>query len=81
MATTTYFEQELLATDKSSNADPSQPKSTLEIQVSSFSGEHQLYLAHEDGEGNQSYSVIGKKQAQELLEGLETAMHYLKYVD
>jgi len=80
MATTSYFEQELSATDEHSNADPSKPGCLLEIQVSSFSGKHQLYLRHVDAKGVESYSVLGKKQAQELLEGLEGAMHYLGYM-
>ena len=79
MATTSYFEQQLLATDNKSNADPKKQGCVLEILVSSFSGEHQLYLRHIDSKGIVSNSVIPKKQANELLDGLQDAMHYLSY--
>jgi len=79
MATTSYFEQDLSATDDSANADPSKVGCLLEIQVSSYSGKHQLYFRHVDANGVESYSVIPKAQAKELLAGLESAMGYLGY--
>ncbi len=79
MATTMYFEAELSALDSSANADPTKPTNQIEIYISSYSREHQLYLKHIDGDGKEVHSVISKDQAKQLLEGLESAMGYLGY--
>lgn len=79
MATTMYFEAELSALDKAANADPTQPTNLVEIYVSSYSREHQLYIKHVDGNGKEVHSVITKQQAKDMLEGLDHAMGYLGY--
>ena len=79
MATTMYFEAELSALDKAANADPAKPTNLLEIYISSYSREHQLYIKHVDGDGKEVHSVITTQQAKDMLAGLEDAMAYLGY--
>jgi hypothetical protein len=80
MATTSYFEQTLSATDERANADSRKPGCQLEILVSSLSGEHQLYIRHVDATGTESVSVVPRRQARELLKALEAAVSYLRYL-
>jgi len=80
MATTSYFEEELFAVAKNGKADRNAPKILFEIYISSFSGEHQLYLKHKTNDSEEVYSIIEKDQALRMLEGLENAVHYLGYL-
>jgi hypothetical protein len=80
MAATSYYKEEIPSVDKDGKADNDKPANLFEIYISSFSGEHELYLKHIDGESNESYSIINKEQANRMLEGLENAMHYLRYL-
>jgi len=79
MATTMYFEADLAGLDSSANADLTNPTNKIEIYISSYSGEHQLYLKHIERGGKEVYSVITKYQAKQMLDGLEHAMGYLGY--
>jgi len=81
MATTSYFEADLPTAAGNGKADDSAPKTTVEILVSSYSGEHILYLKIIDADGDEKSFVLSKQHAVDLLEGLERAASYLRYIE
>ncbi|MCX7097056.1 MAG: hypothetical protein NTV43_04010 [Methylococcales bacterium] len=80
MATTSYFEGEIPTVNDIGKADKNKPTNLVEIYISSFSNDHELYLKHIDGEGNESRSILNKDQAKRMLKGLNDAMFFLGYV-
>lgn len=79
MTTTSYFEEKIPIPNDIGKADENAQTNLVEIYVSSFSGEHELYLKHTDSEGKESRSIINKEQAKRMLSGLDSAMIYLGY--
>jgi len=49
MASTFYFEEVLYPPNKDGRADKTKPGNTLEIFVSNFYGDHQIFLRVTDG--------------------------------
>jgi len=77
MATTMYYGEYLQpVSDPRKSEKPD--KIYIEVFVSSVTGEHELYLKVIDQEERDV--ILSKAQAQELLGGLEGAMHYLRYL-
>ena len=81
MATTSYFEEHLASPDDAGKPKLDESKSTLEILVSSYSGTHRLYLKVIDPEGTANSLILDKDNAVKLLEGLERAAFYLRYIE
>ena len=79
MATTSYFEEEIPTPGDNGKADENQQTNLVEIYISSFSGDEELYLKHIDGEGKESRSILCKEQAERMLESLKNAMFFLGY--
>jgi hypothetical protein len=79
MATTSYFEEEIPTTDAHGKANKNKQTNLVELYISSFSGEEELYPRHIDEEGKESRSILCKDQAERMLEGLRTAMLCLGY--
>jgi hypothetical protein len=80
MATTSYFEAPLLVANAKGKADESSRKSTLEVLVSSYSGEHQIYLKTIGPDGREHMLIVDRGNTVALLDGLERAAFYLGYL-
>jgi len=80
MATTSYFEEALSPVDTDGKANPSSLMTTLEVLISSYSGEHRLYLKVTDPNGDERSFPLSHRQAVALHGGLERACHYLQYI-
>lgn len=80
MATTSYFEEQLSPAGADGKVDPSGLTTTFEILVSSFSGEHKIYLKVVDPNGDERSFPLGRRQAVAIHNGLERACHYLQYI-
>lgn len=81
MGTTAYFEGELPPLGGDGKPDLSGPTTTFEVVVSSFSGEHRLYLKIVDAKGDELLLSLDKANAVALHEGLERAAFYLRYIE
>tara|TARA_R110002167_G_scaffold215893_2_gene420751 strand:+ start:560 stop:808 length:249 start_codon:yes stop_codon:yes gene_type:complete len=79
MATTSYFEEDLYPPNDDGRADKSKPSNTLEVIVSNFHGDHQIYLKITDESGEGKTLHLSKEQAKSLSDGCESADLYIGY--
>jgi hypothetical protein len=80
MATTSYLEAQLPIANAMGKADESSRKTTVELLVSSYSGEHRIYLKVIEPDGQERPLILDRENAVALLDGLERAVSYLGYV-
>lgn len=81
MATTSYFEERVSPVGQDGKPDAYAPKATLEILVSSFSGESLIYLRLVDGRSAERAFTLSRDQGIGLHDGIARAAAYLHYID
>lgn len=79
MGSTQCFEDILYPPNAHGRADESQDGTVIQVMVTSFYGDHQIFLRINEGTQNEQCLHLTKIQARDLAEALDTAHRSIGY--
>lgn len=80
MSTTSYYDEDVYQSNDNGEPDKSVKPDHLELIISSYSGDHKLYMTYTDNQDREHKTVLPKEQAVKLYEQLQSALFYLGYI-
>ncbi len=79
MGATFYYEEELFPPGDDGRADKEKEPTKLELMVSNFYSDHQIYLRIHNSKGEYTTLHLTKSQADELADSLTRCKSYIGY--
>ncbi len=80
MSTTEYFQDKLYPTnEQNGRADKNKEATEMQLFLSNYFGDHQIYLKLISAEGKETIFHLTKAQALDLSNSLERAVSYISY--